>query len=509
MEDLPLGKSDTGGPDRPSRVDHLFRDIARRHATQIALSWNGGRLTYAELDQLSDRLSMKLITAGAKEGEYIAVSLERREQAVLAMLAILKSGAAYVSLDPRDDHDQAARLSEIAGVRRVIRKSDRQDISDLSVEHFNCEGTRVDTAIDPHEHELSKVDPIACLMLTSGTTAGRKAVMVPHRGVVRLVVGQDYAELGPTAVMLQLAPLTFDASTFEIWGALLTGGRLVAYPRSAVDAGFMHKLIESEKINTLWLTAGLFHTLARHRADQFRDLRTLVTGGDVVRPDFVEKVFEACPNLKIVNGYGPTENTTFTCCHVMSAGERLGHSVPIGRPIVGTTVFVLDTNMHAVAPGEDGELYCGGLGVARGYLGEPELTAQRFVAAPWNAQETLYRTGDRVRALNDGTLIFLGRYDDQAKVRGYRVVLGEIERVLRSMDGIEEAVVELVRNDSGNRLIAHVQPRGPAVFDASGIREFARARLPHYAVPDVFKMVNALELTQTGKLKRKYDAATS
>lgn len=502
MEDLPLmplgrGYGSPNGKDQ--RVEQAFRRCARHYGDRIALTSAERSLTYAELDAVSDGVALTLRAAGVRVGEYVAFSVMHREDAVVAMLAILKAGCAYVPIEPDEHSDQIAQLLRNAHVRVLLNAQERSD--------FRCVWLVCPDAALPATGPLD-ADAVACLMFTSGTTAGRKAVMVPHRGILRLVDKPHYVELGRDVVMLQLAPTTFDASTFEIWGALLTGGRLVVYPHSAVDAGLLERLVRSEEINTVWLTSGLFHALARHRVQLFSSLRTLLTGGDVVRPESVRQVFKAFPYITIVNGYGPTENSTFTCCHAMTSDEDIGDSIPIGKPIADTSVHILDSKMIPVPDGDEGELYCGGLGVARGYLGDPGLTAQRFVAAPWDTSEILYRTGDRVRALADGTLIFLGRNDDQVKVRGHRVMLGEVQHALRSINHVEEAVVEFVGNEAGNRLVAHVQINASESHNSMRIKAILRTLLPDYAVPDIVKITPALELTQRGKLKRNLSPRT-
>lgn len=505
MEDLPLGKSrlaDCTRNDQPRRVDTVFRDCARRYRDRPALTAQERSLTYGELDDVSDQVALTLRREGVRTGEYVAFSVLHREDAVIAMLGILKAGCAYVPIEALEDESKASELLRIAQVRGLMRARGRNDFRFSHVSR--PEGCRLE--LEPHAARIAgnvgDGDAVACLMFTSGTTAGRKAVMVPHRGILRLVDRPHYIELTPDIVMLQLAPVTFDASAFEIWGTLLTGGRLVLYPDRTVDPRLLERVIESERVNTVWLTSGLFHALASNRAGLFAPLRTLLTGGDVVRPERVRQVFELFPHIRIVNGYGPTENSTFTCCHAMSSDEDIGDSIPIGTPITGTSVYVLDSEMVPVPDGDEGELYCSGLGVACGYLGAPQLTAERFIAAPWDRNEILYRTGDWVRARSDGALVFLGRRDDQVKVRGHRIQLGEIQQAIRSIDLVEEAVVDFVRNETGNRLVAHVQMNAAGEQTSVEIKAALREVLPPYAVPDVIRITSALELTQSGKLKR-------
>jgi aspartate racemase len=293
-------------------------------------------------------------------------------------------------------------------------------------------------------------DQLAYVMYTSGSTGTPKGVAVTHGGVVRLVTEPNYVRLDQEQTLLQLAPLTFDASTLEVWGALLNGGRLVVMPASAPTLDEISAVLVTERVTTLWLTAGLFHLMVDEQLEELSQVEQLLAGGDVLSVHHVEKYLAAMDGSerRLINGYGPTENTTFTCCHVMDGQTRLNGSVPIGRPITNTQVYVLNAEMQVVPVGVVGELYIGGAGLARGYFNQPELSAESFVPHPHStaAGERLYRTGDMVRWHESGELEFIGRVDGQVKIRGFRIELGEIEAVLAAHAGVREAVV-LVRED--------------------------------------------------------------
>jgi acyl-coenzyme A synthetase/AMP-(fatty) acid ligase/acyl carrier protein len=326
--------------------------------------------------------------------------------------------------------------------------------------------------------------------------------------VVRLVQGTDYFRGGPDEAFLQLAPVAFDASTFEIWGALLTGARLVVAPPGTLSLEEIARVVREHGVTTLWLTAGLFHLMAARGLDDLRGLRQLLAGGDVLSVAHVERVLSELPQCRLLNGYGPTESTTFATCHPVVPGD-LRDSVPIGRPIANTRVYVLDRLMGPVPVGVPGELYLGGVGLARGYLGRPGLTAERFAPDPFGPPfggefgGRLYRTGDRVRWRADGALEFLGRMDDQIKVRGHRVEPGEVEASLRAHPAVRAAVVVAREDIPGEKcLVAYLVPEQPAP-GVSELRAFLHQRLPDFMVPSAFVVLEQLPLSPNGKVDRR------
>jgi aspartate racemase len=309
---------------------------------------------------------------------------------------------------------------------------------------------------------------------------------------------------GPDEVVLQLAPLSFDASTFEIWGALLNGGRLVIAPPGVPTVDELGTLLRGHGVTILWLTAGLFQQVVDERLEALSGLRQLLAGGDVLSVPHVRRVLAELPGCRLINGYGPTENTTFTCCHTVTAATDLEHSVPIGRPIANSRVYVLDRQRRPVPIGVPGELWIAGDGLARGYLNRPELTAERFVAHDLGGglHERLYRSGDLVRYLADGSLQFLGRLDDQVKLRGFRVEPGEIETALLRHEDVREAAVVIRTGPRGDKqLVAYVvAQRSLAVPD---VRDFLRRTLPDYMVPAAVLFLDRLPLTPNGKIDHR------
>jgi acyl-CoA synthetase (AMP-forming)/AMP-acid ligase II/acyl carrier protein len=327
--------------------------------------------------------------------------------------------------------------------------------------------------------------------------------MAVHRGVVRLVRESGYARFGPEESALQLAPLSFDASTFEIWGALVNGGRLAIYPPGPVALRELAATLRRERVTTLFLTTGLFHQMVDEELASLAGLRQLVTGGDVISVARVRRVLETLPALRLVHAYGPTEATTFATCRTVTAADAARPALTLGRPIPRTGAHILDRGMEPVPPGVPGELWLGGDGLARGYQGQPEMTALRFAPSPFPAQETggerLYRTGDLARWLPDGTVDFLGRIDRQVKIRGFRVEPAEVEAVLESHPGIAACVVLPRGEAEDKRLVAWVVS---ALSDAE-LLAWCRDRLPSFLVPAVFVHLDAVPLDLNGKVDRR------
>ena len=444
---------------RNASLAQLFEAQCQATPTAIALSGPGREWTYRELDLQSNRLAHYLVAHGVNPEDRVALCLERSPEAITTILAILKAGGAYVPLDPAYPRERLRYLLEDSGAVLVV--SDRsleaklpRDRRAIYLDRASVEiasQTGIPLAAGAHG------DSPAYVMYTSGSTGEPKGVLIPQRAVTRLVKNTNYVDLGPGQVFLQLAPLAFDASTFEIWGPLLNGGRLVLMPPGLASLDEIGAAIRAGGISTLWLTAGLFHTFVDQRLELLKPLRQLLAGGDILSPDHVQRFLGATPDCRLINGYGPTENTTFTCCHTVEAGQD--GPVPIGRPIANTCVYILDRNRQPVPVGVAGELYAGGDGLALGYLNRAALTAEKFVSVTLPSGQTvrLYRTGDLVRYRPNGAIEFLGRADTQLKIRGYRIEAGEIETAIRQYPGIEDVAV-IAREDrpGDRRLVAYL-----------------------------------------------------
>ncbi len=489
-------------------VHELFAARASATPDAIAVVSEGESLTYRELDERSNQLAHYLQELGVGPDVLVGICVERSPELVVGLLGILKAGGAYLPLDPAYPKERLAFMLDDARVPVVLTQQALVDclpaysgpVVCLDVAPIVGAG---DTSPLP---TTSSPDNLVYVMYTSGSTGTPKGVAVPHRAVVRLVVGADYVTLDQHEVLLQLAPISFDAATFEIWGSLLNGARLVLAPPGKLSLEAVGRTVQRYGVTTLWLTAGLFHEMVERQLAALRGVRQLLAGGDVLALADVRRVASELDGCQLINGYGPTETTTFACCWPVTPDGLTGASVPIGRPIANTRVYVLDRQRQPVPIGVPGELYIGGDGVARGYLNRPELTTERFVPDPFGADPgaRLYKTGDLVRYRPDGTLEFLGRLDDQVKIRGFRIELGEVEAALRRHPRVGDAVVVARGDTAGDRrLVAYVVPDGAAHLPPSTLQSFLRQKLPDYMVPSLFVTMDRLPLNPNGKVDRR------
>lgn len=500
----------------------LFDRSVIAYGDCTALVCGRRQITYRELDEASTRIALRLREAGVGKGEIVALVAQRSVEAIAGILGVVKAGAAYLPLDLSYPPEWLRYIYDDSRPKLTLVQHSFSDSTGippiwtgqaiyLTADCFSREPGETEPGTGVQQVDLTALEPpigaedLAYLMYTSGSTGRPKGVMIPHRGVMRLVSDCDFATLEPAEVILHLAPLSFDASTFEIWGALLNGGRLAVMPASHPSLDDIAEAIGVHEVTTLWLTAGLFNLMVERRLDALKPLRQLLAGGDVLSPSHVAKALEALPSCRIVNGYGPTENTTFTCCYTIPRDRPCNGSIPIGSAIRGTVVHVLDEAMQPVPDGEEGELYAGGAGVARGYLNRPELTAEKFVADPFDPTPgaRLYRTGDEVRRRPDGNLEFLGRVDRQLKINGKRVELDEIEACLRRAPTVRDAAVVSRTDGTGRRSVAaFVTPWEGKAVDVAELRAFLRLELPDFMVPAEIALLDALPLSPTGKVDR-------
>jgi len=478
---------------RDATIHELFEEQVRQTPSAIAIVLGDQQLTYDGLNRRSNQLARRLRELGVKRDVPVGVSMERSAQLIVALLAVLKTGGVYVPIDPAYPAERRALLMKETGIFLTLTNEE----DPIAIASFDDAGLPGD----------GTADDLCYVMYTSGSTGSPKGVAVTHRGVVRLVKETDYASFSGET-FLQLAPISFDASTFEIWGALLNGGKLVMMPPAPPSLEEIGSAIRKHGVTTLWLTAGLFNAMVDERLDDLRPLRQLLAGGDVLSVSHVRKAMRELTGTRLINGYGPTESTTFACCHAIVCGDEIGDSVPIGKPIANTTAHILNAQLEPVPVGVTGELFIGGDGLARGYWNSPELTAEKFIRDPFSTgpNARLYRTGDLARWREDGVIEFLGRADNQVKLRGFRIELGEIENALRQQPEVLDSAVVVREEIGGNkRLVAYVvrQTNAPLGGDQAPLIAALEKSLPEHMVPSAIVELEALPRTPNGKLDRR------
>jgi amino acid adenylation domain-containing protein len=465
------------------------------------------------LNERANQLAHYLQQHGVGPETCVGVYLERSVELIMSLLAILKAGGAYVPLDQAYPDERLLHILSDARVQLVLTQSSlRKHLSRAGIPVWCLDALEEPLASQPSTNAVSSVGAmnLAYVMYTSGSTGQPKGIAITHRNIVRLVYKPNYVRVNAADVFLQLAPAAFDAATFEIWGSLVNGARLALAPAEQLSLEELSQIILQHQVSVLWLTAGLFHQMVEMHLEGLRPLKQLLSGGEVLSVSHVRQAVDQLPGCQIINGYGPTENTTFSSCYPVQVGDSLEPSVPIGRPLSNTQAYVLDEQLEPVPIGVAGELYLGGEGLARGYLGRPELTAERFVPHPFSAEPgaRLYRTGDLARAQVDGTLLFIGRGDGQIKLRGYRIESEEIESWLNRYPAVQRAVVALREDRPGDkRLVAYLVGQGPTgqteQTSTGVLRQYLQAHLPEYMIPTAFVWLDILPLTPNGKVDRR------
>ena len=494
---------------REGCIHALFEEQVERTPDAIAIVFEDQQLTFATLNARANQLAHHLQRLGVGPEVLVGICMERCVEMIVGVLGTLKAGGAYAPLDPTYPQTRLAFMLEDTQLSILLTQG--QLLTSFPehrarIVHLDADWGAIVQESKANPGHIAVADNLAYVMYTSGSTGRPKGACIVHRSVVRLVKNTNYASLTAEEILLQFAPISFDASTFEIWGSLLTGARLVIFPPHTPSLEELGQALLQHHVTTLWLTAGLFHLMVGERLPDLKQVRQLLAGGDVLSVPHVQKVLRELGECQVINGYGPTENTTFTTCHPMTSDSPLGASVPIGRPIANTQVYVLDSHLRLLPIGVPGELYIGGDGLARGYLNRPDLTAERFIPHPVSNEigSRLYRTGDLVRYRLDGSLEFLGRRDSQVKLRGFRIELKEIETVLRQHPAVWETVV-LAREDGPGekRLVAYVVGDSERTPTISELYRFLRDKLPEYMVPSSFVMLKALPLMPNGKVDRR------
>jgi len=486
-----------------------FEQQVQTRGTELAIVCGNAALSYQELNRRANQFGHYLRELGVHEETAVGISLQRCTAMVVAILGILKAGGIYVPLDERYPEDRLRHMVRDAGATMVVSGPKLKGLwSRAGVRCIDLAAEIQEIARQPEQNLESKItgESLAYIIYTSGSTGLPKGIAAPHRSFRGFMCDVDYVTFDDTQVLFQHSAISWDAMALELWPALVHGGKCVLHAGEAATADDIRHAIERNGVTILWLTSALFNSIVDSDPHALSGLKQLLVGGEALSQAHVRKALELLPEIKIVNGYGPSECTVFTTCYPITTQTQRLSSISIGKPIGDRQVFVLDENFTLVPPGVAGEIFVGGPAVARGYVGRPELTAEKFVPDPFSNEpgSRLYRSGDMAWWRKDGNLEFIGRRDHQVKVRGFRIELGEIEAALQACPEVAQAAV-VVREDAPGekRLVAYVVAKHGRKVEESVLRQQLKRRLPDYMVPAAIVTLDAIPLTTTGKLDRK------
>ncbi len=481
--------NDTTAPyPRDESIPSLFEKIVAELPERAAMRFLGEEMTYRQLNEKSNQFAHYLQEQGVKKGDFVGISLDRSFELIIGLLGILKAGAAYVPIDGAYPAERQEFMIENSGIRAHVKQEMFAAMKTESTENLGLEVGPLD---------------LAYINYTSGSTGRPKGVEVPHRGVIRLIKNSGFFEPTPQDRVLNMASISFDATTAEIWGALLNGACLCIFPQKKLSLDELGTFLVNEKITYGLFTARLFNLLVEQQLSSLKQMKCMASGGEAMSVYHSKIAFEALPNCQLVNAYGPTENSVCTTFYVIHDLSKIEQNVPIGRPINNTTVYVLDANRQPVPVGVHGELYTGGDGLAKGYLKRPDLTDEKFLPNPFG-EGKLYQTGDLVKFLPDGNLVYMGRIDNQVKIRGFRIELGEVEDVLRHYEKLADCIAMAREDVPGEKhLVVYVEPKMGENLTKEEINDYAASKLPKYMVPSFFIVLDKFPVTANGKIDRK------
>jgi amino acid adenylation domain-containing protein len=500
-------------------IHQLFEAQVERTPDATAVTFEDKQLTYRELNSYSNKLAHHLQKLGVGSSVLVGICMERSVEMIVGCLSILKAGGAYLPLDPSYPQERLRFMIEDSQISVLLTQEKLvEQLPDVVTCTYQdspnprviCLDTDWNTITQESSENLTSSvtrDNLAYVIYTSGSTGKPKGVAVPHKAVNRLLFNTNYITLVPNDKIAQASNTSFDAATFEIWGALLHGAQLVGISRDVtLSPQDFTRQLRQDGISVLFLTTALFQQIVRAIPDAFATLRCLLFGGEAVDPRWVRKVLKQGAPQQLLNVYGPTEGTTFSSYYWVQDVPEEATSIPIGRPITNTQIYLLDEQLQPVPIGVLGELYIGGDGLAQGYLNRPELTSLAFIPNPFSQKPgtRLYKTGDLARYRSDGNIEFLGRSDNQVKIRGFRIELAEIEAVLSQHPAVAEAVV-IVQEDipADKHLVAYVVPNKGQAPTSSELRQFSTEKLPNYMVPSIYMILESLPLTPNGKVDRR------
>lgn len=496
-------------------IHQLFEEQVEKAPANIAVVFEEEQLTYHELNAKANQLAHYLREQGVKPDTLVAIACERSLEMIVSILGILKAGGAYVPIDPSYPEDRIGfMLEDTSSPILLTQESLLEKLPGIDAKVFLLDKQQESLVGYPATNPSCITQPhhLAYIIYTSGSTGKPKGVMIEHKSVNRLVFGQTYVTIHSSSVVAQASNISFDAATFEIWGTLLFGAKLVIIPTNMVlSAVRLQDYVKKNNISIMWITKTLFDQLFDQDSTLFKDFNYLLIGGEALDPLRVRKIVQEEKVKNLINGYGPTESTTFAVCCNLNYYQNLSQSIPIGQPIANTQVYILDSSLHPVPVGVVGELYIGGAGLARGYLNQPELTEERFIKNPLVGEDNqkaeknlrFYKTGDLCRWLEDGNIEYVGRIDDQVKLRGFRIELGEIESILKQHPETKDGIV-LMREDTpgDKRLVGYLIFKKDRI-DTEMLKSFLKDKLPEYMIPSAFVTLDCFPLTPNGKVDRK------
>lgn len=491
----------------PSHSDlkELFERCAERFPDVDAVIHRDRTLSYRMLNGLANALASRLRVQGVKPGSVVGVDSDRSPEMIAALIAAIKCGAAYLPFDREWPQERLREMFSQSGCEVLL--ADRADSAVALAERLP--GLRVMAmdglpALEGGGNPVLSIDAgaTAYINFTSGSTGRPKGVLIQHRSVVRLVFGARYASLGRFSRLLQLAPVTFDAATFEIWGALLHGGTCVLYPSARLRLSELKQVVETHGVTTLFLTTALFNTVVDEAPETLDRVERILTGGEAHSLKHIGKALLRYGTDRVTSVYGPTECTTFATYYPVRELRTGETALPIGQPIQNTRAYVVNEN-GLCEPGETGEILLAGPGLSPGYLKLPDLTLERFPTCQIDGvAERLYRTGDRALLRDDGMLVFQGRWDDQVKVNGYRIELSEIAHHLDQHADVRQSFVTIVENAEGEKsLVAFIVPDNDRCAPAL-VRDYLRSKIPAYMIPADIRLRDSLPLSPAGKISR-------
>jgi len=485
---------------RDKTIVALFEEQVEKTPDNIAVVFENQKLTYRELNEKSNQVANYLIDNQVNIGDIIAILLDKSLEMIVAILGILKCGAAFLPIDVNYPDERISYIINNSKTNIIITNPDfSKKVTNAKTLFINIQNTSLDIYDTANINIKYDANYLAYIMYTSGSTGNPKGVMVTHKNIVRLVKNNKFITFEKDEHILQTGSIVFDACTFEIWSALLNGFKLYIITKEALlDTNILSKYLEENKITTLWLTAPLFNQLCEVNPYVFKHVKKLLTGGDVLSPVHINKARQANPNLIIINGYGPTENTTFSCCFTID--KEYTKSIPIGKPISNSTAYVVDRTGKLCPIGIPGELWVGGDGVAKGYLNNKTLTDEKFINNPFS-NDIVYKTGDLVKWLKDGTLDFIGRIDNQVKIRGFRIELSEIDSNILTYPNIKQSVTVVQNINNAKIICSYIVANENINFIL--LKNYLSKTLASYMIPTHIIQLDILPLNTNGKIDRK------